>query len=84
MFCAPPAGLSLQQHPGAAWVIFKNSSISDFVAGGELLSLSHSSVVASRWKSFPFVEEVSSNKVTCSVCLYVSTYTLINAVVTMG
>ena len=45
MHCVPPAGLSLQQHPGAAWVIVTNSSISDFVAGGEPLSLSLSSHV---------------------------------------
>lgn len=30
-----PTGLSLQQYPGAAWVPLKDSSISDFVAGGE-------------------------------------------------
>lgn len=35
MFPTPPCGLFLQQHPGAAWVtVQKNSSISDFVAGG--------------------------------------------------
>lgn len=38
--CAPPYGLFLQQNPGAARVVDTNSSISDFVAGGEPLSLS--------------------------------------------
>lgn len=64
MLFAPPAGLSLQQHPGAAWVVVTNSSISDFVAGVEPLSLWRSHVVAARRESFLFMEEVRLNKVT--------------------
>lgn len=44
MVCAPSFGLFLQQHPGAAWVVNTNSSISDFVAGGEPLWLSVSAM----------------------------------------
>lgn len=50
--CVPSAGLSLQQHPGAAWVVVTNSSISDFVAGGEPLPLYLRAVAAiatSQW-----------------------------------
>lgn len=49
MICVPPAGLSLQQHPGAAWVIDTNSSISDFVAGGEPLSISLAAAATNQW-----------------------------------
>ena len=53
MLFAPPAGLSLQQHPGAAWVVVRNSSISDFVAGVEPLSLLRSHVVAAKERKLP-------------------------------